>query len=83
MGWGGGTWKGVRGGSPAAPRTRQVGPGEIAAIFGVECASGDTFTDGTVNYAMTSMRVPEPVMSLAITPKSRDIGPAFSKARGI
>ena len=55
-----------------------AGPGEIVAMFGVECASGDTFTDGTVNYAMTSMRVPEPVMSLAITPKVRD--PAFGKA---
>jgi elongation factor G len=55
-----------------------AGPGEIVAMFGVECASGDTFTDGTVNYAMTSMRVPEPVMSLSITPKVRD--PAFGKA---
>ena len=37
--------------------------GEIVALFGVDCRSGDTFTDGTINYAMTSMRVPEPVMS--------------------
>lgn len=55
-----------------------AGPGEIVALFGVDCASGDTFTDGTVAYTMTSMRVPEPVMSLAITPKVRD--PAFGKA---
>ena len=56
----------------------RAGPGEIVALFGVECASGDTFTDGSVNVAMTSMRVPEPVMSLSITPKVRD--PAFGKA---
>lgn len=49
-------------------------------MFGVECASGDTFTDGSVRYAMTSMTVPEPVMSLAVSPKSRDSGVAFSKA---
>ena len=55
-----------------------AGPGEIVAMFGVECASGDTFTDGTVNYAMTSMRVPEPVMSVSIMPKVRD--PSFGKA---
>jgi translation elongation factor EF-G len=41
--------------------------GDIAAVFGVDCASGDTFTDGKLNFAMTSMSVPEPVMSLAVT----------------
>jgi elongation factor G len=36
--------------------------GDIFAIFGIECNSGDTFTDGKLNYTMTSMHVPEPVM---------------------
>lgn len=31
-------------------------------------------------YAMTSITVPEPVMSLAIAPKSREASGAFSKA---
>ena len=54
--------------------------GEIVAMFGVECASGDTFTDGKVQYALSSMHVADPVMSLAITPLSRDVGTQFSKA---
>lgn len=36
--------------------------------------SGDTFTDGSVKYTMTSMSVPEPVMSLAVQPVSKDSG---------
>ena len=54
--------------------------GDIIAIFGVECASGDTFTDGKLNYAMSSMFVPEPVMSLAIAPKEKSSAGNFSKA---
>jgi len=42
--------------------------GDIIALFGVECYSGDTFTDGRLNYTMSSMFVPAPVISLSITP---------------
>ena len=47
------------------------GPGDIVALFGIECASGDTFCGGGLNYAMTSMYVPEPVISLSITPADK------------
>ncbi|OZJ02971.1 Elongation factor G, mitochondrial [Bifiguratus adelaidae] len=57
----------------------QVGAGEICAMFGVDCASGDTFTDGTLNYTMTSMFVPEPVISLSLMPKGKESA-NFSKA---
>ena len=58
----------------------EVGAGEICAVFGVECASGDTFTDGQLGYSMTSMFVPEPVMSLSIKPKNNAHLQQFSKA---
>ena len=45
-----------------------AGAGDIVAMFGIECNSGDTFTDGKLNVAMTSMHVPEPVISLSIKP---------------
>lgn len=54
--------------------------GDIVALFGIECASGDTFCDPAVNYAMTSMFVPEPVISLAIEPKDKKSSDQLAKA---
>jgi len=54
--------------------------GEIVALFGIECASGDTFTDGKTRLSMTSMHVPDPVMSLALEPSSKSGLDKFSKA---
>ncbi|XXQ31270.1 Elongation factor G, mitochondrial [Plasmodiophora brassicae] len=58
----------------------EAGPGEIVAMFGLECNSGSTFTDGSLNYSMTSMYVPEPVMSYAIKTESSSDNGNFSKA---
>ena len=60
--------------------TPEIGAGEICAVFGIDCASGDTFTDGALGYSMTSMFVPEPVISLSIKPKDNKDLPNFSKA---
>jgi elongation factor G len=58
----------------------EASAGDIIAMFGVDCASGDTFTDGSVNITMTSMHVPEAVISLAVSPKEKDGLVNFSKA---
>ncbi len=57
----------------------KAGPGEIVALFGVDCASGDTFTSG-INYALTSMYVPTPVISLSIKPKDNKSSENLAKA---
>jgi elongation factor G len=54
--------------------------GDIVAFFGVDCASGDTFTDGTIKVSMTSMFIPNAVISLAIAPKDKAGQTNFSKA---
>ena len=56
--------------------------GDIVALFGVDCASGDTFTDGNIDVAMTSMHVPDPVISLSIKPKDQKAADNMGKALG-
>jgi elongation factor G len=55
--------------------------GDICALFGIDCNSGDTFTDGTVNVAMTSMFVPKPVISVAI--KAKDSGAEINMSKAL
>ena len=54
--------------------------GYIGALFGVDCASGDTFTDPGINVSLTSMFVPEPVISLALSAKDNRSHTNISKA---
>jgi len=58
----------------------EAGSGEIVATFGIDCSSGDTFTDGESNYSMTSMFVAHPVIELAVMPKEKAGLVNFSKA---
>ncbi len=58
----------------------QSASGDIVAMFGVDCNSGDTFTDGTLNVAMSSMFVPDPVINLTVTPKDSKAQTNMSKA---
>lgn len=58
----------------------EAGAGEVVAIFGVDCRSMDTFSDGGTNIAMSSMFVPEPVMSLSVKPAENKMQNSFAKA---
>ncbi len=58
----------------------EAGSGDIVALFGVDCASGDTFCDSSINWSMSSMHVPAPVISLAITPVDNKAQENMSKA---
>jgi elongation factor G len=56
--------------------------GYIGALFGIDCASGDTFVSPGLNWTMTSMYIPEPVISLAIFPTDNQAQINMSKALG-
>ncbi len=58
----------------------EAGCGEIAALFGIDCASGDTFCDPKLNYSMSSMYVPKPVISLAVQPVDKKASDNMAKA---
>ena len=53
---------------------------DVVAMFGVDCRSMDTFSDGNMDLAMSSMFVPEPVMSLAVKPADTKMQNNFAKA---
>ena len=59
---------------------RFAGPGDIVALFGIDCHTGDTFTDGSLRVALTSMHVPDPVISLSVAPADRASESGFARA---
>jgi len=59
---------------------QSISTGSIGALFGVDCASGDTFTSEKIQLSMLSMFVPEPVISLSIKPIDNKSEIQISKA---
>ena len=55
-------------------------PGDILAVVGVDCASGDTFCGDGIEYALESIYVPEPVLRLSVEPLARDGADRLGKA---
>lgn len=59
----------------------EVYAGDIFALFGVDCASGDTFvTNPKLELSMESIFVPDPVVSMAIKPTNSKDRDNFAKA---
>ncbi|MBD2207216.1 elongation factor G [Calothrix sp. FACHB-1219] len=54
--------------------------GDIIAMLGIDCASGDTFYSGETLVFLEKMYVPEPVITLAVTPKKQEDSDRLSKA---
>jgi elongation factor G len=49
-----------------------AGAGDIVAVMGVDCASGDTYAATNKYCTLESMFVPDPVIKMAINPTTRD-----------
>ncbi len=58
----------------------QAESGDIIALFGIDCRSGDTFVMPGLNYSMTSIFVPDPVISLAVKPVDNKSSDNLAKA---
>jgi elongation factor G len=58
----------------------EAAAGDIVALVGVDCASGDTFCSEGINLSLEGMFVPEPVVTLSVTPKKQDDVDRMSKA---
>ncbi len=54
--------------------------GDIVAVMGIDCASGDTLCSPDVSLALESIHVAEPVISLAVKPATNKDADAMNKA---
>ena len=59
----------------------EVFAGDICAVLGIDCASGDSFVaDQQYKVSMESMHIAEPVISMSMTAKDSKYSDNFSKA---
>jgi len=54
--------------------------GDIVAVMGIDCASGDTYAATPKYCTLESMFVPEPVIKIAVSPQSRNDADKLGKA---
>jgi len=58
----------------------EASAGDIVAIMGIDCASGDTYAADQKYCSLESMFIAEPVIKMSITPANRDGGDKLTKA---
>ena len=58
----------------------EAGPGDIIAVVGMDCASGDTFCGGDVNYSLENIFVADAVITRSLTPLKREGADKLGKA---
>ncbi|MDX2037377.1 MAG: elongation factor G [Isosphaeraceae bacterium] len=58
----------------------EASAGDIVAVMGIECATGDTYCAEGDNYSLESIYAAEPVIDLAISPTKRADQDKLSKA---
>lgn len=64
-------------------KREEVGMGEagdIVAVMGIDCASGDTYCDEPKFCTLENIFVADPVIKMSVQPKSRDNSDKLSKA---
>jgi elongation factor G len=54
--------------------------GDIVAVMGIDCASGDTYAQDAKMCSLESMFVPEPVIKMAVNPRERSSADKLGKA---
>jgi elongation factor G len=59
---------------------KEATAGDIIALVGIDCASGDTFCSEGTHLSLETMFVPEPVITMAILPKKQEDLERMSKA---
>jgi elongation factor G len=59
---------------------KEATAGDIIALVGIDCASGDTFCSEGTHLSLEAMFVPEPVITMAILPKRQEDLDRMSKA---
>ena len=76
--------RGSAGSSASTPTRRKTSTrpsaGDIVAVMGIECATGDTYCDEGTNVSLESIYAAEPVIDLSIQPDKRADYDKLSKA---